>query len=92
MTTEDKARLTIDLDAPLCQRLHAVAARRGVSTSDYCRQILETAVASDEPKALSYEEMVALVEKNDAWWKENCGDLVFPDSAPMFRKMRGYPD
>lgn len=92
MTTEDKTRLTIDLDVPLCQRIQAVAARLGVSPSEYCRQILEDAVVSDEPAALSYEEMVALVEKNNAWWIENFGDQVFPDSTPMFRKMRGYPD
>lgn len=92
MTTEDKTRLTIDLDASLCQRIQAVAARLGVSPSEYCRRILENAVVSDEPAALNYEEMVALVEKNNAWWKENFGDQVFPDSTPMFREMRGYPD
>ena len=92
MTTEDKTRLTIDLDASLCQRIQAVAARLNISPSEYCRQILENAVVSDEPAALNYEEMVALVEKNNAWWKENFGDQVFSDSTPMFRKMRGYPD
>lgn len=92
MTTQERVQLTIELDDALRCRLEDVARRKGVSLSEYCERVMEKAVAEDEPKALTYEEMIALVEKNNAWWKENFGDQVFPDSTPMFRKMRGYPD
>ena len=92
MTTEDKTRLTIDLDASLCQRIQAVAARLGVSPSEYCRQILEDAVASDEPKALTYEEELAWLENLERLRSEIFGDRVLPDSVPMIRKMRGHED
>ena len=92
MTTEDKTRLTIDLDASLCQRIQAVAARLGVSPGEYCRQILEDAVASDESKALTYEEELAWLEKLERLRSEIFGDRVLPDSVPTFRKMRGHKD
>lgn len=92
MTTEDKTRLTIDLDASLCQRIQAVAARLGASPSEYCRQTLENAVASDESKALTHEEELALLENLERLRSDIFDDRVLPDSVPMIREMRGHKD
>ena len=92
MAIEDKTELTIDLDSRLAHRLEAVAAQHGVSLGDFCRQAIENALAAAEPTSLSYEEMVTALDKLEAYKSEVFGDRTFPDSVPMFRKMRGHND
>ena len=92
MAIEDKTRLTIDLDSRLAHRLEAVAAQHGVSPGDFCRQAIENALAAAAPTSLSYEEMVVALDKLEAYKTEVFGDRTFPDSVPMFRKMRGHDD
>ena len=92
MAIEDKTRLTIDLDSRLAHRLEAVAAQHGVSPDDFCRQAIENALAAAAPTPLSYEEMVVALDKLEAYKGEVFGDRTFPDSVPMFRKMRGHDD
>ena len=36
--------------------------------------------------------MVAALDKLEAYKAEVFGDRIFPDSVPMFRKMRGHDD
>ena len=92
MAIEDKTELTIDLDSRLAHRLEAVAAQHGVSPGDYCRQAIEDALATAAPAPLSYEEMVAALDKLEAYKAEVFGDRILPDSVPMFREMRGHDD
>ena len=92
MTTENKTRLTIELDDALRCRLEDVAHRKGVSLSEYCERVMEKAVAEDEPRALTPDEVDAWLERLAQLRKEAFGDRVLPDSVPMIRKMRGYED
>ena len=92
MAIEDKTELTIDLDPCTVRRVKEIAARCGISPSDYCRQAIEDALATAAPAPLSYEEMVAALDKLEAYKAEVFGDRIFPDSVPMFRKMRGHDD
>ena len=92
MTTENKTQLTIELDDALRCRLADVARRKGISLSEYCERVMEQAVAADEPKALTPDEVDAWLERLAKLRKETFGDRVLPDSVPMIRKMRGYED
>ena len=43
--SENKKRLTLDLDAPLQRRLKAVTALKGVSMRQYCQSAIEKQLA-----------------------------------------------
>lgn len=92
MTTENKTRLTIELGDALRCRIEDVARRKGISLSEYCEQVMEQAVAEDEPKALTPDEVDAWLERLAKLRKETFGDRVLPDSVPMIREMRGHRD
>ena len=90
MTTQERVQLTIELDDALRRRLEDVAHRKGISLSEYCERVMEQAVAADEPKALTPDEVDAWLERLAKLRKEAFGDRVLPDSVPMIREMRGY--
>ena len=90
MTTQERVPLTIELDDALRCRLEDVARRKGISLSKYGEQVMEQAVAEDEPKALTYEEELAWLENLERLRKDIFGDRILPDSVPMIRKMRGH--
>ena len=92
MTTENKTRLTIELGDALRCRIEDIARRKGISLSEYCEQVMEQAVAEDEPKALTPDEVDAWLERLAKLRKETFGDRVLPDSVPMIREMRGHRD
>ena len=92
MTTENRTRLTVELDDALRCRIEDVARRKGISLSEYCEQVMEQAVAEDEPKALTPDEVDAWLERLAKLRKETFGDRVLPDSVPMIREMRGHRD
>ena len=90
MATQERVRLTIELGDALRCRLEDVARRKGISLSEYCEQVMEQAVAEDEPKALTYEEELAWLENLERLRKEIFGDRILPDSVPMIREMHGH--
>ena len=95
MATEDKIELTIDLDSRTARRVKEIAARCGISPSDYSRQAIQRALRQDAPEPPDLQaakNMREVIEKTRKLRKELFGDRVFPDSTPLFREMRGYDD
>ena len=95
MATADKTELTIDLDPRTARRVKEIAARCGISPSDYSRQAIQRALRQDAPEPpdpQAAENMREVIEKTKKLQKELFGDRVFPDSTPIIRKMRGYDD
>ena len=92
MATEDKTELTIDLDSRTARRVKDIAARCGISPSDYSRQAIQRALRQDAPDPQAAENMREVIEKTRKLRKELFGDRVFSDSTPIIRKMRGYDD
>ena len=92
MATEDKTELTIDLDPRTARRVQEIAARCGISPSDYSRQAIQRALRQDAPEPpdpQAGENMREVIEKTRKLRKDLFGDRVFPDSTPLFREMRG---
>ena len=95
MATEDKTELTIDLDSRTARRVQEIAARCGISPSDYSRQAIQRALRQDAPEPpapQAAENMREVIERTKKLQKELFGDRVFSDSTPIIRKMRGYDD
>ena len=95
MATEDKIELTIDLDPRTARRVEEIAARCGISPSDYSRQAIQRALRQDAPEPpdpQAAENMREVIERTRKLRKELFGDRVFSDSTPIIRKMRGYDD
>ena len=95
MATEDKIKLTIALDLRTARRVKEIAARCGISPSDYSRQAIQRALRQDAPEPpdpQAAENMREVIEKTKKLQKELFGDRVFSDSTPIIRKMRGYDD
>ena len=82
-----KKRLTLDIDAPVQQRLKAAAASKGVTMSGYCLAAINKELALDEANGVlagsfNIERLVALQQ-------EIFGDKVLPgDGAEFIREAR----
>ena len=90
MSTTEKKRLTLDLDAPLQRRLKAVAALKGISMREYCQTAIEKELAEDE--GAGEAEGVSRFSRAEhfaALRKEIFGDRVLPgNSVDIIREMR----
>ncbi len=83
----EKKRLTLDLDAPVQQRLKAVAALKGVSMRLYCQKAIERELANDEAEGLLSGRFS--FGKLEASRDEILADRVFQgDSVEYIRKAR----
>ena len=62
------------------------------ATRARCEAALQRELADDSPRPPEVQQIVDALREIAAFNKEVLGGRVFPDSTPMFREMRGYPD
>lgn len=62
------------------------------STRARCEAALQRELADHSPRPPEVQEIVDALREIAAFNEEVLGGRVFPDSTPMFREMRGYPD
>ena len=85
--TTGKKRLTLDLDAPLQERLKAVAEQKGVSMRQYCQTAIEKELGEDE--AAPQPSLSGAAERFAALRKKHFGDRVLPgNSVDLIREGR----
>ena len=92
--SENKKRLTLDLDAPLQRRLKAVAALKGVSMRQYCQSAIEKQLSEEQSNGGSMgTRKNVTVEDLRALHKRLYGDKVFPgNSVDIIREEREKRD
>lgn len=60
--TDDRSRLTLDLDSRLHSRLKLVAAKRGTTMRKYCVEAIETRIGEEPAEYLTAQEDSVLAE------------------------------
>ena len=84
-----KKRLTLDLDAPLQERLKAVAEQKGVTMRQYCQTAIEKELAEDETEDEEDWSHLPNAEFFTRLQKKYFGDRVLPgNSVDLIRKGR----
>ena len=88
--TTGKKRLTLDLDAPLQERLKAVAEQKGVSMRQYCQTAIEKELGEDEAKGVADQPpRESMAEYFARVQQEVFGDRVLPgNSVDLIREGR----
>ncbi len=85
-----KKRLSLELDAPLQQRLKAAAELKGVSMRQYCQKAIEKELDGDEPAQVPNKRpQFSRAERFAALQEKHFGDRVLPgNSVDLIREAR----